>query len=247
MFILQHYEQVTYCNHTQLIIWGIGPQGYRCQYCDFDVHKKHVYSVEEPCVGPSVDKKKRNRNSLLPSLGFAKSKDQSQLLDPFRKPIPSVSPSTSMRGPGDLAAPAAVSGSPSFRSYAKGLISTEDQVDRPSPVPSESRGSSSSGLESRPLPTPPSLAGGGGGSHQQQHHVALLNSAAQKLGAASSSDLNAGSSSRSTSSASESPWVSRIGSPPVGSGNSTAKAASVRRSESAKDGNKRDQPRPYTR
>ena len=39
--------QVTYCNQSQEIIWGIGPQGYRCQNCDFDVHKKIVHQVSE--------------------------------------------------------------------------------------------------------------------------------------------------------------------------------------------------------
>ena len=35
--------QVTYCNHSQGIIWGVGPQGYKCENCDFNVHKKHVH------------------------------------------------------------------------------------------------------------------------------------------------------------------------------------------------------------
>ena len=40
--------QVTYCNHSQGIIWGVGPQGYKCENCDFNVHKKfvHRYSLE---------------------------------------------------------------------------------------------------------------------------------------------------------------------------------------------------------
>lgn len=29
-FIAQHYFTVTYCNHCQSIIGGIGPQGYQC-------------------------------------------------------------------------------------------------------------------------------------------------------------------------------------------------------------------------
>lgn len=29
-FIAHQYFTVTYCNHCQLIIWGIGPQGYQC-------------------------------------------------------------------------------------------------------------------------------------------------------------------------------------------------------------------------
>ena len=38
---------MTYCNQSQEIIWGIGPQGYRCQNCDFDVHKKIVQQVSQ--------------------------------------------------------------------------------------------------------------------------------------------------------------------------------------------------------
>ena len=29
-FVAHYYYTVTYCNHCQLIIWGIGPQGYQC-------------------------------------------------------------------------------------------------------------------------------------------------------------------------------------------------------------------------
>jgi hypothetical protein len=29
-FVAHQYFTVTYCNHCQLIIWGIGPQGYQC-------------------------------------------------------------------------------------------------------------------------------------------------------------------------------------------------------------------------
>jgi hypothetical protein len=108
-FELKHYDQVTYCNHSQVIIWGIGPQGYQCSNCCFDVHKKYVHKIEESCVGPSKNNKKRNRTSIL-SLGLASrlsdvgrimSKDQLQVLEPGRKP--SVSPSPSMRGPADRA------------------------------------------------------------------------------------------------------------------------------------------------
>jgi hypothetical protein len=245
VFILQHYEQVTLCTHTQLIIWGIGPQGYRCQNCDFDVQKKHVYHVEEPCVGPSLDKKKKNRTSLL-SLGFsAKPKDQLQLVDAGRKPS-SVSPSASMRLPGDLASAGAANtttvGSPTFRSYTKGL-SSEDQVDESAPT-SGRGGGSAAPPETRPLPALPPLPG----------HMNLLNSAALKLGgatAAAGSDLNAGS--RSASSASDS-WgggsTASLGQQGEGGGGGLgggAKVASIKRSESAKDGNKRATPRPYHR
>jgi Rho guanine nucleotide exchange factor 12 len=29
-FELKHYVQLTHCNQSQEIIWGIGPQGYHC-------------------------------------------------------------------------------------------------------------------------------------------------------------------------------------------------------------------------
>ena len=47
MFAMLNF-QVTYCNHSQGIIWGVGPQGYKCENCDFNVHKKfvHRYSLE---------------------------------------------------------------------------------------------------------------------------------------------------------------------------------------------------------
>jgi len=108
-FVLKHYDQVTYCNQSQGIIWGIGPQGYQCSNCSFDVHKKFVQKVEETCVGPSSDKKKRNRTSMfhlsrLSDVGRIMSKDQ--LLEPGRKASgpgsSSVSPSPSMRLPGDV-------------------------------------------------------------------------------------------------------------------------------------------------
>lgn len=237
MFILQHYEQMTLCNHTQLIIWGIGPQGYRCQNCDFDVLKKHVYSVEEACVGPSLDKKKKKNRTSLNILNFAKSKEQPQLLDPGRKSVVSVSPSPSMRVPGDLPSSLTVGGSPSFRSFAKILGETEDQVDDSTSGAATSHDGSVA-TESRPLPTPPSLAQCSGSLHLQ--HMNLLDSAARKLGAVSGNDLNAGS--RSTSSASESWGGSTASSGRQGDGGG-AKVTTIKRSESANDGNKRAQPR----
>ena len=29
-FEIKHYFQLTYCTHSQQMIWGIGPQGYKC-------------------------------------------------------------------------------------------------------------------------------------------------------------------------------------------------------------------------
>jgi len=133
-FELKHYDQVTYCNHSQVIIWGIGPQGYQCSNCSFDVHKKYVKDIEESCVGPSKNNKKRNRHSIL-TMGLAGrilSKDQLHVLEPGRKP--SVSPSPSMRGPADL--------STSFQS-SRGVDTSQDSVDcagvRQSSEPDHSR------------------------------------------------------------------------------------------------------------
>ena len=88
-FELKHYDQLTYCNHSQGTIWGIGPQGYRvshrereklegkylvmfqCSNCGFDVHKKFVHKVEETCVGPTSKKggkKKGERGERLSTI-----------------------------------------------------------------------------------------------------------------------------------------------------------------------------------
>ncbi|XP_040569442.1 uncharacterized protein [Lepeophtheirus salmonis] len=60
-FELKQYYEVTYCNQSQIMIWGIGPQGYRCSNCGFDVYRKYVQHVEETCVatGPSSRRKTR--------------------------------------------------------------------------------------------------------------------------------------------------------------------------------------------
>ena len=111
-FVLKHYDQVTYCNHSHQIIWGIGPQGYQCSNCGFDVFKKWVTKVEEVCVGPSHSAGVRDRKSILSkiklpgNLGEARqwvSKDQ-LMPDTAANRKPSVSPSPSMRGPADTSA-----------------------------------------------------------------------------------------------------------------------------------------------
>ena len=105
---------MTYCNQSHQIIWGIGPQGYQCSYCNFDVYKKFVTKVEEICVGPSHDKSRADRRSgILPGLfgklpgnlgdvGRIMSKDQLMPLDPGAKKHSSVSPSPSVHGRSDL-------------------------------------------------------------------------------------------------------------------------------------------------
>ncbi|KAK6619065.1 hypothetical protein RUM44_003447 [Polyplax serrata] len=66
-FVAHYYYTVTYCNHCQLIIWGIGPQGYQCSNCNFNVHRHNcVRAVDENCPGPICKKDKGdNRISKL--------------------------------------------------------------------------------------------------------------------------------------------------------------------------------------
>ncbi|XP_046676809.1 rho guanine nucleotide exchange factor 11-like isoform X3 [Homalodisca vitripennis] len=59
-FLAHQYYTVTYCNHCQLIIWGIGPQGYQCSDCGLNIHRSCVRSLDENCPGPMVKKDKGN-------------------------------------------------------------------------------------------------------------------------------------------------------------------------------------------
>ncbi|XP_076383350.1 rho guanine nucleotide exchange factor 2 isoform X1 [Megalopta genalis] len=59
-FIANQYFTITYCNHCQLIIGGIGPQGYLCSDCSLSVHRQCVRVVEENCPGPLVRKERGN-------------------------------------------------------------------------------------------------------------------------------------------------------------------------------------------
>ncbi|XP_023714771.1 rho guanine nucleotide exchange factor 12 isoform X5 [Cryptotermes secundus] len=59
-FVAHQYYTVTYCNHCQLIIWGIGPQGYQCSDCALNIHRHCVRVVEENCPGPLTKKEKGN-------------------------------------------------------------------------------------------------------------------------------------------------------------------------------------------
>lgn len=58
--VAYQYYTVTYCNHCQLIIWGIGPQGYQCTNCGLNIHRHCVSVLEENCPGPMVKKEKGN-------------------------------------------------------------------------------------------------------------------------------------------------------------------------------------------
>ncbi|XP_072764898.1 rho guanine nucleotide exchange factor 12 isoform X1 [Anoplolepis gracilipes] len=59
-FVAHQYFTITYCNHCQLIIGGIGPQGYLCSDCSLSVHRQCVRVVEENCPGPLVRKERAN-------------------------------------------------------------------------------------------------------------------------------------------------------------------------------------------
>ncbi|XP_066907035.1 rho guanine nucleotide exchange factor 12 isoform X2 [Halyomorpha halys] len=58
--VAYQYYTVTYCNHCQLIIWGIGPQGYQCTNCGLNIHRHCVSVLEENCPGPMVKKERGN-------------------------------------------------------------------------------------------------------------------------------------------------------------------------------------------
>ncbi|XP_015111915.1 rho guanine nucleotide exchange factor 12 isoform X5 [Diachasma alloeum] len=76
-FAAHQYFTVTYCNHCQLIIGGIGPQGYQCTDCSLSVHRPCVRVVEENCPGPVVRKERAND---------ALSKLMERIYRPERKP-----------------------------------------------------------------------------------------------------------------------------------------------------------------
>nr|XP_018910906.1 PREDICTED: rho guanine nucleotide exchange factor 11 isoform X3 [Bemisia tabaci] len=66
-FVAHQYYTVTYCNHCQLIIWGIGPQGYQCTNCNLNIHRPCVKTLEENCPGP-LERKKEKGNDRISKL-----------------------------------------------------------------------------------------------------------------------------------------------------------------------------------
>ncbi|XP_025601965.2 rho guanine nucleotide exchange factor 11 isoform X3 [Athalia rosae] len=58
-FVAHQYFTVTYCNHCQSIIGGVGPQGYQCSDCSLNVHRQCVRIVDESCPGPLVVRKEK--------------------------------------------------------------------------------------------------------------------------------------------------------------------------------------------
>ncbi|XP_014674125.1 PREDICTED: rho guanine nucleotide exchange factor 11-like [Priapulus caudatus] len=70
-----HYTTVTNCQVCDRILWGIGFQGWKCDNCDFNLHKHCVDNIpyHEDCVGKK-DKRKDD------------SKRKSTIVNIFRKP-----------------------------------------------------------------------------------------------------------------------------------------------------------------
>ncbi|XP_059087726.1 uncharacterized protein LOC131884098 isoform X3 [Tigriopus californicus] len=66
-FELKQFTHPTLCNFSKGTIWGIGPQGYACQNCDFNVLKRFVNRVEEPCMEKSRKVTKTTQLSKLAS------------------------------------------------------------------------------------------------------------------------------------------------------------------------------------
>ncbi|VVC42474.1 Hypothetical protein CINCED_3A018960 [Cinara cedri] len=63
-FVAHQYYTATHCNHCQLIIWGIGPQGYQCTNCLLNIHRSCVKTLDENCPGPIVNKKDKANNHI---------------------------------------------------------------------------------------------------------------------------------------------------------------------------------------
>ncbi|XP_077524953.1 rho guanine nucleotide exchange factor 11-like isoform X4 [Amblyomma americanum] len=71
-FQSQQYHCVTYCNHCQHIIWGVGDQGYQCSNCEMNIHKTCVRVVEEQCIGSLMrhKKEKGKKNHRMSGVGL---------------------------------------------------------------------------------------------------------------------------------------------------------------------------------
>lgn len=64
-FLSTHYTSLTFCNHCNGLLWGIGDQGFQCSTCEYNVHKGNCFEAIEECPGP---KKKRKPAVRSPSV-----------------------------------------------------------------------------------------------------------------------------------------------------------------------------------
>lgn len=64
-FVSTHYTSLTFCNHCNGLLWGIGDQGFQCSTCEYNVHKGNCFEAIEECPGP---KKKRKPAVRSPSV-----------------------------------------------------------------------------------------------------------------------------------------------------------------------------------
>ncbi|XP_044751624.1 rho guanine nucleotide exchange factor 12 isoform X2 [Coccinella septempunctata] len=63
-FTAQQYYTVILCNNCHQVIYGIGPQGYRCSDCNINLHRQCVKLYDDSCPGP-VNKKDRGLGKIL--------------------------------------------------------------------------------------------------------------------------------------------------------------------------------------
>ncbi|XP_045464464.1 rho guanine nucleotide exchange factor 11 isoform X6 [Harmonia axyridis] len=63
-FIAQQYYTVILCNNCHQIIYGIGPQGYRCNDCSINLHRQCINLYDDSCPGP-FNKKDRGIGKIL--------------------------------------------------------------------------------------------------------------------------------------------------------------------------------------
>lgn len=66
--VLRQYYEVAHCNHCQIIIWGVSPQGYHCTDCELNIHRACSKVLEENCPGPASTKQKTQHTDKVSKL-----------------------------------------------------------------------------------------------------------------------------------------------------------------------------------